>query len=339
MAQNKGRDAARYSIQDEVDEEEEDQADDVVELTASKPPVIQDRPKLALDHDVLRLLFKLKMANVVAFCFHLIAAIAMFAITEPSQAVPIFFFVSDPAHYGNSELSRPIVIRVGEVSVGYLAPIALLFSALNHAIVSMIWPHSYSKCILNGNNPYRWAEYTITSPLNNFMIAMLAGVTDVHTIFCLIALSAMVILCGWLAEKSVHSKHSTIIFPSNSAVSFDSLLSNAQNANFGAILFWMGCFAFVCVWSIIFCAFTSAASRAEQMPGFVYAIVIVLFLLNCCFAILFYLDHQARINMQGKSPVSKTLHFVHVEMVYIIMSMCAKFCLAFINNFSARNWS
>jgi len=145
-------------------------------------------------------------------------------------------------------------------------------------------------------NKYRWIEYSLSSSIMIIVIMQLNGVTDYIALLALFGVNVSMILFGWLQERYVT--------PGNSDM----------------LPFWFGCIAGSVPWIAVVVNIISPEGPSEATtPGFVYGIVISLFLLFNCFAIVQYKQYKA----QGKWA-----NYLHGERVYITLSFVAKSLLA-----------
>jgi hypothetical protein len=88
----------------------------------------------------------------------------------------------------------------------------------------------------------------------------------------------------------------------------------------GLLPFWFGCLAGIVPWIVIaIFVIAPGAAREVQTPGFVYGIIISLFVLFNCFALVQYLQYK---------PVGKWSHYLRGEKAYIVLSLVAKSALA-----------
>jgi hypothetical protein len=102
------------------------------------------------------------------------------------------------------------------------------------------------------------------------MIVQISGVTDIHLLWCIFTLAALIMLLGGIHE-SVNAKARA-----------DNLKQNWHPF----FAFW---FAHLASWLIIFNYFFYAVSQGNP-PGFVWSIIIISILLDGTFALLFTLQ-------------------------------------------------
>jgi hypothetical protein len=128
------------------------------------------------------------------------------------------------------------------------------------------------------------------------VIMQLNGVSEYIALLALFGVNVSMILFGWLQERYV-TPGSGDLLP-----------------------FWFGCIAGSVPWIAVVVNIVSPKGPSEATtPGFVYGIVISLFLLFNCFAIVQYKQYKA----QGKWT-----NYVYGERVYITLSFVAKSLLA-----------
>jgi hypothetical protein len=127
------------------------------------------------------------------------------------------------------------------------------------------------------------------------LIAQIVGIFDVAAIVAIFGVNVSMILFGWLQEKYVE--------PGG-----------------GLLPFWFGCIAGIVPWIIIVIFVISPGSTsANETPAFVYGIIISLFILFNCFALVQYLQYK---------PVGKWANYLRGEKAYIVLSLVAKSALA-----------
>ena len=204
--------------------------------------------------------------------------------------------------------SFPIPVTRQPVSLR-LGPLVALFLLLSGVALLLIaapginnW---YRKNLLKGANYGRWIEYSITASLMIVVIAMLSGIYDLSTLILLFFMNAMMILFGWMME-----------------------LHNQTTEKTDWTAFYFGCIAGAVPWVIIWLYFISAASDpTSRMPGFVYGIMISLFIFFNIFAVNMVLQYK---------KVGPWSDYLFGEKAYIILSLAAKSLLAWQVFFGTR---
>ena len=192
----------------------------------------------------------------------------------------------------------PLDRTAGSLRIGPMVALFLLLSGLALLLIASPgifgW---YRKNLLKGANYGRWTEYSITASLMIVIIAMLAGMYDLPSLILIFFLNASMIWFGWMME-----------------------LHNQTTAKTNWTAFAFGCIAGFVPWVVIAIYFISAAAEpANKVPGFVYGIMISLFIFFNVFAINMVLQYK---------KVGPWRDYLFGETVYIILSLTAKSLLA-----------
>ena len=232
----------------------------------------------------------LKKYNLIAGVFHLIQAIAIIALSNGSS-LPIFVnYLAGPPVAG-AEFEK---VQVFSMPLGIGVGIFSLMSAIAHFYVSGPGSAKYFEGLRRKTNFYRWIEYSFSSTLMILLIAALNAVWDITALISIAGVNASMILFGWLQEKY-------------------------EEPGKGSLLpFWFGCIAGITPWISMFWLLFSPGSSANP-PGFVYGIVISLFLLFNCFALVQWLQYK---------EIGKWRDYLAGEKTYITLSFVAKSLLA-----------
>lgn len=234
---------------------------------------------------------RLRRLNVIAGLFHLVQMILILVLaTDFTLPITAAYMEGPPG----TPLSDPVTLVDVRVAWGVAAFFGL--SALFHFLVaSPLFYQRYVDGLADKHNYFRWVEYSLSSSIMIVLIAQIVGITDVGAIVAIFGVNVAMILFGWLQEKYVQ--------PGG-----------------GLTPFWFGCIAGIVPWIVIaiFVIAPGAASGVET-PGFVYGIIISLFILFNCFALVQYLQYK---------PVGKWADYLRGEKAYIVLSLVAKSALA-----------
>jgi hypothetical protein len=177
--------------------------------------------------------------------------------------------------------------------------VALFFalSALFHFLVAS--PLFFTRYIagLNLNHNYfRWVEYSLSSSIMIVLIAQITGISDFAALIAIFGVNASMILFGWLQEKY------------------------ETPGSGGMLPFIFGCIAGIVPWIVIVIFVLAPGSTStNEVPGFVYGIIISLFIFFNSFAIVQYLQYK---------KIGKFANYRYGERTYIILSLVAKSLLA-----------
>jgi hypothetical protein len=238
---------------------------------------------------------KLRIFNVVVGLILLAQGILMFLVSNDYTQPVTTQYLGEGT--GRS-FPIPVHREAASLRLGPMVALFLLLSGV--ALLLMAAPRIndwYNKNLLKGANYGRWIEYSITASLMIVVIAMLSGIYDLSTLILLFFLNAMMILFGWMME-----------------------LHNQTTEKTDWTAFYFGCLAGAVPWVIIWLYFISAAADpTSKMPGFVYGIMVSLFIFFNIFAVNMVLQYK---------KVGPWKDYLFGEKVYIILSLAAKSLLA-----------
>jgi hypothetical protein len=128
------------------------------------------------------------------------------------------------------------------------------------------------------------------------LIAQILGVMDFAALIALFGVNTSMILFGWLQEKY------------------------EQPGSGGMLPFIFGCIAGIVPWLVFLVLILNPGSTStNEVPVFVYGILVSLFVLFNCFAIVQLLQYR---------QVGKWSSYLRGEWAYIILSLVAKSALA-----------
>jgi len=188
--------------------------------------------------------------------------------------------------------------QFGEVPFAMFVSFFLLLSALAHFIIVMPKTNqTYNRDLQKGINKFRWYEYSLSSSLMIFLIAMLFGVYDIGALIAIFILNATMNWFGLLMEQLNQYTKKTSWSP-----------------------FVFGSIAGIGPWVIIIMHALGNADPAE-VPWFVYAIIGSYFVFFNLFPINMILQYM---------KVGKWADYLYGERGYIILSLVAKSVLAWL---------
>ena len=234
----------------------------------------------------------LRRYNLIAGVFHLAQMLVVLALSNDFSLPIVARYMSGPP---GTTFAEAVVLF--DTPVGIAVATFLALSAFFHFLVaSPQYFGRYSAGIAAQRNYFRWVEYSISSSVMIVLIAQICGVTDVAAIIGFFGVNALMILFGWLQEKY------------------------AKPGSGDMLPFYFGCLAGVVPWIMIAINIFSPNGPTESAtPGFVYGIVISLFVLFNSFALVQWKQYKA----QGKWA-----NYLYGERAYIVLSLVAKSALA-----------
>jgi hypothetical protein len=234
---------------------------------------------------------RLRRDNVVAAAIHLAQAVAVVALAT-GFALPV------TASYLQGPPGTPPQdpVQLFEIPTGAAVAAFLALSALAHLLVSTVWWKRYAADLDRRRNPARWLEYSVSSSLMIVLIAQLVGISDVVALLALFGVNASMILFGWLQERY------------------------EEPGAGGWLPFTFGCLAGIVPWiAIAVYVIAPGSASSASPPGFVYGILISLFVFFNVFALNQWLQYRAR---------GRWSEYLFGERVYILLSLTAKSALA-----------
>jgi hypothetical protein len=210
------------------------------------------------------------------------------------------------------EYAKPEPNEIGSYSITSYAGFFILLSGIDH--IFCILPRfrqSYEYYIERSQSPYRWIEYSLSSPLMKMHIAQVAGVTDVRMLF-LISYLGHTSMCFAILHEKLNAK------------------GRADGHQQNWFPFWAGFVPHMACWSVIFCYFLTGFRRGDPPAFLVSTIVVSLFFLDMCFPICMYLQWK-KIGIFKKD-------YLDGEFGFIMFSFTAKTFLVVVTLASANRY-
>lgn len=231
----------------------------------------------------------LRKLNVIAGCLHLASFIAILLLSnDASLPVRATYLTEAP---GTGNFSDPV--NLFDLNISYMVAGFMALSAFFHFFVSSPWIFpKYADGLGRHINQYRWIEYSLSSSIMIIVILQLNGTADYIALLGIFGVNVCMILFGWLQERYTTPGDGDML------------------------PFWFGCFAGAIPWIATALNVISPKGPAgATVPGFVYGIVISLFVLFNCFAIVQWKQYRAK---------GKWADYLHGERRYIVLSFVAK---------------
>ena len=235
-------------------------------------------------------LSKLRRYNLIAGLFHLVQGIAILVLSNDfALPVSINYLTGAPLPGARFETVHVVDVRIAI----WVAVFSLLSAAAHFWIVGPGFSR-YSAGLARKQNIARWVEYAISSTIMILLISMINAIWNVVALLAIIGCNVSMILFGWLQEKY------------------------EEPGEGGLLPFWFGCMAGAMPWIAMFWLLI-APGASQHAPGFVYGIVISLFLLFNCFALVQWLQYK---------QIGRWSDYLVGEHSYITLSFVAKSALA-----------
>lgn len=210
-----------------------------------------------------------------------------FAITVTSQ------FPSGPP--GSA---APAPEALFDVAVGPAIAVFLALAALDHLLTATVSRNRYEADLRAGLNRFRWIEYSFSATIMVVLIGFYNGLTGITEVVLIIGANVAMILFGWLQElMNPPGRTVTTMMP-----------------------FWFGCVAGAAPWvAIAINLFGAATGSTNEVPGFVWGIVISLFIFFMSFAVNQWLQYR---------QIGRWADYAFGEKAYLVLSLVAKSALA-----------
>ncbi|KXK09919.1 heliorhodopsin HeR [Candidatus Dojkabacteria bacterium] len=238
---------------------------------------------------------KLRKWNAIMAVLHFVQGIAMLAISR-DFSIPLTTTYLDFNLQANTIL--PVTNEAMQLNLGQFISVFLFLSAFFHFLLILPGIYEwYVKNLKNKINYLRWIEYAFSSSVMIVAIAILCGMFDLPSLILIFGLNAMMNLFGLMME--LHNQ-------------------TTKKTNWTAFIF--GTIAGILPWIVIAMYFFGAVSSVgTNIPSFVYAILVSIFLFFNCFAINMFLQYK---------QVGPWKDYLFGERVYILLSLIAKSALA-----------
>jgi hypothetical protein len=180
-----------------------------------------------------------------------------------------------------------------DVRIGFAIGLFLALAAIDHLVTATVGRSTYENDLRAGINRFRWVEYSISATIMILLIGFYSGITNITAVVAVIGANVAMILFGWIQERmNPPGRETTTMMP-----------------------FWFGTIAGIAPWVGILIQIVGS----ETVPGFVYGIVIVQFVLFFSFGLNQWLQYKS---------IGKWTDYIYGEKVYLVLSLAAKSLLA-----------
>lgn len=235
---------------------------------------------------------KLKKLNIFAGFLHLASLVAVLVLSNDFSLPVTATYMSGPP---GTTFSDPVTLF--NLNVSFMVALFLGLSAFFHFFIS--YGSNFDRYIAglkNHINVFRWVEYSLSSSVMIILIAMITGISGYAALLAIFAANLSMILFGWLQEKYT------------------------EPGDGQWLPFIFGCIAGIIPWLIVLIQVIAPSNPTDATPpGFVYGIIVSIFLLFNSFALVQYLQYRAK---------GKWKDYLSGERTYIVLSFVAKSLLA-----------
>ena len=244
---------------------------------------------MSIDLSVERRFKQLRVWNIVVGLVLALQAILIAGLTNSFSLPVTATFIEGPPG------TAPTLHHLFNISTGWGVFAFLAISALALLIIASppVFPW-YKRNLLQSRNYGRWIEYFFSSSIMIVLISQISGISDIAALLAIFGINSCMILFGALQEKY------------------------EKPGSAGWLPFWFGSFAGVIPW-IAIVVYVWAPGLAVSPPGFVYGIIVSLFVFFNCFAVNMVLQYK---------KVGPWRDYLYGEKAYIVLSLTAKALLA-----------
>ncbi len=180
-----------------------------------------------------------------------------------------------------------------DVRVGVAIAVFLALAAIDHLVTATAARGTYEADLRTGINRFRWIEYSFSATIMVILIGFYSGITNITSVVAIAGANVAMILFGWVQERmNPPGRTATTMLP-----------------------FWFGTIAGIAPWIAIAVQIVGS----KTVPGFVYGIVVVQFVLFFSFGLNQWLQYRG---------VGRWTDYVHGEKAYLVLSLVAKSLLA-----------
>lgn len=236
---------------------------------------------------------RLRLYNLVMGSVHALQALVILALSN-DFGLPVTTTYLEGAP-GTNAFSREIAF---DIRVGPAVALFLAISAVAHFLVASPRVYEwYEANLRRGINYVRWYEYSVSASVMIVLITMLTGVSDAGALIAIFGVNASMLFFGLLMEVQNQGRERIAWTP-----------------------FVFGCIAGAVPWIVIAIQVIGSERSSDQgVPGFVYGIMVSLFLFFNSFAVNMWLQYK---------KVGPWRNYVFGERVYVLLSLTAKSALA-----------
>jgi hypothetical protein len=244
---------------------------------------------MTVDQVTERKLNNLRIWNIVVGLILAVQAVVMAVLTNKFSLPVTATFMQGPPG------SAATLHHIWDIQTGWGVFAFMAISALALLTIASPWVFPwYKRNLLQNKNYGRWIEYFFSSSIMIVLISQICGISDIAALLAIFGINACMILFGALQEKY------------------------EKPGKPGWLPFWMGSFAGIIPW-IAIAVYVAAPGLSVSPPGFVYGIIISLFIFFNCFAINMVLQYK---------QIGRWRDYLFGEKAYIILSLTAKALLA-----------
>jgi hypothetical protein len=236
--------------------------------------------------------------NLLAAVLHLIQAAAILILSNPLRGLrPITtsFLTEDTAATALTGHGSLVTAthRLFDLNIAYIVAAFFIINAISHLLAAIFIRKRYESDLAAQRNHIRWYDFAVSSGLMILALALIAGVTDVSSLFMMLGLTVLMALA-------------TALIDINRPIQFN---------------FWLGISAGILPWIVILIYFIGSHIWGSALPAYIYLAAIFLFLMFGAIAANLYLQYKRLGHWES---------YVFGERTYIVLSFVAKSVLGWL---------
>ncbi|MCB2413964.1 heliorhodopsin HeR [Demequina sp. TTPB684] len=238
-------------------------------------------------------LAKLRPFNLIAGLLHLASFVGILVLANDASLPVRATYLNGPP--GSDAFGEPVTLF--SINIAYAVAGFLLLSAFFHFLIISPWVFPrYTAGLRENRNTFRWVEYSMSSSIMIVLILQLNGIANVTALAGLFTVNAAMILFGWLQERYTTPGDGDLL-----PFIFGSMVGSVP-------------------WILIALNLIAPGNTSDvTVPGFVWGIIVSLFVFFNCFAVVQWLQYRAK---------GKWSNYLRGERTYIVLSLVAKTALA-----------
>ncbi|WP_084073876.1 heliorhodopsin HeR [Demequina sp. NBRC 110052] len=238
-------------------------------------------------------LARLRPFNLIAGLLHLASFVGILILANDASLPVRATYLNGPP--GSDAFGDPVTLF--SINIAHAVAGFLLLSAIFHfLVISPVFFPRYTAGLKQNRNTFRWVEYSLSSSIMIVLILQLNGIADYAALAGLFAVNASMILFGWLQERY------------------------ATPGDGDLLPFIFGSMVGIVPWLIIAINLIGPGNTSDvTVPGFVWGIIVSLFVFFNAFAVVQWLQYRAK---------GKWADYLRGERAYIVLSLVAKTALA-----------
>lgn len=277
---------------------------------------------------ITRLLMKFfhsGVGHIVMFILHIVSCIAIIVIGALNSDKGLVDVYYTRPFFKENQIQYEIQIIFGDVNLFFLNSAFLGITAFFH------FSYMYNHFLAGDENIsiyVRWIEYSITASIMIIIIALLSGIREIFTLMTTFGLMAITMAFGFISDYSFETINEKPVIRKSVYNAYVSSFEKRSPNFIGKMAFFVGFVPYIFAWVPIFVQFYSAlAGSIAKPPDFVYAVIVIMFLLFSTFAGV-QLWFTVLFETNGTNEIMRYFQLMKQDAWLHILSLIAKLTLS-----------